>query len=153
MERFVQWKTELNGSWLSVGDYNVVSSIDEVSVGGSLAHYRNGRFVDWINEQGLFDLGYSGPKFTWMRDALIMYLPRTQSGYVPLLVCLHGNVSSHGIKRSTFGNIYHKKRRLLARLGGIQWCLANGHSHRLITLEIKLRGELDIKRRFYGFRN
>lgn len=43
-------------------------SSEKVSSGGSLAHYRCGKFLDWIFKQRLMDLGFLGSKFTWFRD-------------------------------------------------------------------------------------
>ncbi|XP_019179248.1 PREDICTED: uncharacterized protein LOC109174466 [Ipomoea nil] len=44
---------------------------------------------------------------------------------------------------NTFGNIFHRKNRLLARLGGIQRSLSLGARSDLIRLERRLRKELD----------
>lgn len=44
---------------------------------------------------------------------------------------------------STFGNIFHRKKRLLARLKGIQTSIAQQYRSDLIKLERKLRKELD----------
>ncbi|XP_021724684.1 uncharacterized protein LOC110691999 [Chenopodium quinoa] len=45
--------------------------------------------------------------------------------------------------RNVFHNIFKKKRNLLARIGGVQKCLASQRSRDLIKLEAKLRKELD----------
>ena len=42
-----------------------------------------------------------------------------------------------------FGNVFHRKRRLLARLGGIQKALENFHSGGLILIENRLKRELN----------
>ena len=41
--------------------------------------------------------------------------------------------------KSTFGNIYMKKRRILAHIAGIQKCIANHHNNRLLNLDTKPR--------------
>lgn len=41
--------------------------------------------------------------------------------------------------KDVFGNIFWKKRRLLARLGGIQKALKDYSSHGLLDLEKQLR--------------
>ena len=41
------------------------------------------------------------------------------------------------------GNIFWKKKRLLARLGGIQWALEDYYSHGLIDHEKQLRAKLE----------
>lgn len=43
----------------------------------------------------------------------------------------------------TFGNIFRRKRKLLARLSGIQNTLANSAPTRILKLEAKPLGELD----------
>ena len=45
--------------------------------------------------------------------------------------------------RHVLGNIFWKKKRLLARLGGIQWALEDYYSHGLIDLEKQLRAKLE----------
>ncbi|CAL1354334.1 unnamed protein product [Linum trigynum] len=45
--------------------------------------------------------------------------------------------------KSTFGNIFHKKRRLLSRIQGIQDKVANNFSRGLYKLQTKLERELD----------
>lgn len=44
--------------------------------------------------------------------------------------------------KDIFGNIFKKKKELLARIGGIQQFLKKRHSRSLIKLEIKLKREL-----------
>lgn len=44
---------------------------------------------------------------------------------------------------STFGNIHAKKRKLTARMEGIQRCLCNQPNHRLLKLHIKLKKDLE----------
>ncbi|XP_024038358.1 uncharacterized protein LOC112097385 [Citrus clementina] len=45
--------------------------------------------------------------------------------------------------KDIFGNIFKKKKELLARIGGIQWFLEKHHSRSLIKLETKLKRELE----------
>lgn len=45
--------------------------------------------------------------------------------------------------RNTFGNIHKRKRRLLARIDGVQRAIATKFHSRLIELDFKLRKELD----------
>lgn len=45
---------KIDGPWISLGDFNVVSGRDEVSEGGDISHYQCERFNDWIFLQGLF---------------------------------------------------------------------------------------------------
>lgn len=110
----------LGGPWLFIGDYNAVVSGDKVSSSGSLAHYRCGKFQDWIFRHGLIDLGFTGPIYTWFRglnsstfkgarldrglcsvdwrnaflDASLSHLPRAQSDHIPMMVRLKGTSQS-----------------------------------------------------------
>lgn len=45
--------------------------------------------------------------------------------------------------RETFGNVFHRKKRLLARIKGVQQCLAQQATTNLIKLDRKLRNELE----------
>ncbi|XP_024041960.1 uncharacterized protein LOC127901861 [Citrus sinensis] len=45
--------------------------------------------------------------------------------------------------KNTFGNIFHKKRNLLARIGGIQRVLETCTKQSLVRLELKLKVELE----------
>lgn len=45
--------------------------------------------------------------------------------------------------KDIFGNIFKRKKELLARVGGIQRTLEKHHSRRLIELEIKLKRNLE----------
>lgn len=45
--------------------------------------------------------------------------------------------------KSSFGNIFARKRRRIARLKGIQRALESGHKNAFKKLEMKLRSELE----------
>ena len=45
--------------------------------------------------------------------------------------------------KKIFGNIIYRKRKLLARLSGIQWILETKPNHSLTRFEIKLQKELE----------
>ncbi|XP_019198960.1 PREDICTED: uncharacterized protein LOC109192713 [Ipomoea nil] len=102
----------LQGAWLTAGDFNAVTCKDEVSNGSNLASSRCASFKDWLSKEGLIGLGYSGPKFTWFRglspssfkaarldraacnldwrilfpDADVTHLPIASSDHAPLLI-------------------------------------------------------------------
>ena len=172
------------------------------------------RFKQWIDNYGLIDLGYSGPKYTWARglssttrkearldralcntewrlkyqNGVVRHLIKASSDHSPLLISTggfsHDHVSnlpfrfqaawaSHGqfedvIKlnwssdipivpkltnlanalsswnKEVFGNLYRRKRKIWARIEGIQKQLATGGPSHLLKLERKLRQELDL---------
>ena len=53
--------------WLLAGDFNETINLEERNHGGPDMQRRCDRFKYWIENNGLLDLGYSGPKFTWSR--------------------------------------------------------------------------------------
>lgn len=108
-------KLDINVSWLTMGDFNVVTGSEEVGDNGDVSHYQCSRFTDWTFTQNLLDLGYVGNKFTWSRgiysstlrsarldramcdfewrnmfpNAMVQHLPRVQSDHAPLLLNLN----------------------------------------------------------------
>ncbi|KAJ4826614.1 hypothetical protein Tsubulata_002208 [Turnera subulata] len=63
-------------SWIVMGDFNVISSPDETQGGQVPPQARKARFRQWIEECGLSDLGFKGPRFTWFRGNLWRRLDR-----------------------------------------------------------------------------
>ncbi|XP_073051702.1 uncharacterized protein [Primulina eburnea] len=202
----------IQGPWLSIGDYNSVCYEHETSTTNGATHHRSAGFNDWLFNQGLIYIGFSGSRFTWVRglssatfkgarldrgvctiewselfpEAKVTNLPIIQSDHAPLLIRLAGNPNykykspfrfqaawltnedfykvvrnewhdhhtlSDNVSNmanslsswnfSTFGNIHHRKRRLVARIEGVQRSLGNQPQHSLFKLEAKLRRELD----------
>lgn len=61
-------KRNFPGPWLLGGDFNDTSSMYERNgVGGPEMQRRCRLFSDWINANGLLDLGFSGSDHTWFR--------------------------------------------------------------------------------------
>nr|GME00746.1 splicing factor 3B subunit 2 [Ipomoea batatas] len=60
-------KINIRGPWLVAGDFNAVVSFEEISNPENPGVHRNNDFKDWIFEEALVDLGFSGQKFTWKR--------------------------------------------------------------------------------------
>lgn len=52
------------GPWAMIGDFNEMVNPDE-KFGGASFNYSRAR-VDCMNTCGMIDLGYTGPKFTWV---------------------------------------------------------------------------------------
>ncbi|XP_031098763.1 uncharacterized protein LOC116002705 [Ipomoea triloba] len=199
--------------WLICGDFNSVTNRDEVSNTESFMSSRCADFVDWISREGLIDLGFEGPKFTWTRgknttsykaarldralcngewklrfpNAKVEHLPRLNSDHIPLLISCNPATTSYECKKfifnfawtihkdfrscvrdswlpnrdlednktamavaliewnkRSFGNIFQRKKRLMARLKGIQTHLSLHVRQDLINLEKKLSKELEI---------
>lgn len=51
--------------WFCCGDFNQILHPSEKISAGPVSHFAISTFRDVISEVGLFDLGYSGPMWTW----------------------------------------------------------------------------------------
>lgn len=60
-------KYDIQGPWVSIGDFNAVVRREDMSNPESFNARRCSGFRDWIATQGLVDLGYSRAPFTWSR--------------------------------------------------------------------------------------
>lgn len=61
-------KRNYSGPWLLGGDFNDTTSMSERNgVGGSEMQRRCRLFSEWVNANGLIDLGFSGSPHTWFR--------------------------------------------------------------------------------------
>ena len=185
-----------NLPWVVCGDFNDILFEDEKL--GKLSGKSRG-FKDWFDQHGLIDLGFLGPKFTWVNkrvgsdfvmkrldraicnkewrvlfpEAFVRHLPRRCSDHCPLLISLISDkipsaelkpfrfeamwlkhclfpefiqAEWKNLERSVskkldmlipllrewntqvFGQIFQKKKRILARLQGIQRSLCKGFS-------------------------
>jgi ribonuclease HI len=216
LERKLLWNnlsqvaTLHNLPWLLVGDFNEVLSSDDKFGGLPVRLGRSQLFNNCLNDCGMIDLGFHGPRFTWSNlrevryliqerldrgfantawreaypEASVHHLTRTHSDHCPVLVCLDKPPSlrlprpfifqpvwlSHPTfnvvvtdswdivlplesnvigfteavmkwNRDVFGNIFWKKKNLMARLRGIQSSLATNPNAFLVNLEKTLRFE------------
>lgn len=114
-EQFLDLSIEmlhLQGAWLTAGDFNSVINKNEVSINSNFSLTRCTGFANWIEREGLVDLGYTGSKFTWSRgnqtdtlkvarldralgniewkilfpEAEVIHLPMVSSDHAPLLI-------------------------------------------------------------------
>ena len=191
-----------------LGDFNeILSSADKC--GGNPINMRRAQiFNDCLDVCNLIDLGFQGPKYTWINkqeigyfiqerldrafvnqewtdlypEASVTHLTWVHSDHCPILLSLDKPPSlrltrpfrfqpvwmSHPLfenvftqnwaselslntnlskfteviilwNKETFGNIFHRKRRVEARLAGIQKALASRPSAHLLALEKELR--------------
>ncbi|XP_019180350.1 PREDICTED: uncharacterized protein LOC109175534 [Ipomoea nil] len=112
------------GSWLSFGDFNSVTSSNEVSNTEAFTASRCSDFNEWIFREGLVDLGFTGPSFTWTRgidtptfkgarldralcnvewslrfpNTTVNHLPRIRSNHSPLLI----STASSSLRKSSY---------------------------------------------------
>ncbi|XP_019178992.1 PREDICTED: uncharacterized protein LOC109174182 [Ipomoea nil] len=115
------------GPWLVAGDFNYVMKREETANYNSFSSQRSSEFAAWIQDEGLIDLGFSGPKLTWVKegsaevikgarldralcnlewrirfpDASVEHLQRVASDHTPLLIRLFGG------RRDTISNPFH----------------------------------------------
>ncbi|XP_073015397.1 uncharacterized protein [Primulina eburnea] len=119
-------KLNIIGPWMSIGDYNCTISDQETSYNRGSDQSRSAGMTDWMFEQGLIDLGFVGPTFTWTRglnsttfkgarldrgvcnmdwrelfpEATVTHIPPIQSDHTPLLVKLRNTKTN--IKKGIF---------------------------------------------------
>jgi len=101
--------------WLCLGDFNMIFDPSEKRGGQDFSLSQSVRlFCDFTSRARLFDLGFTGPRFTWCNnrseearvwsridrclangdwislfpDALVKHLPRSGSDHAPLLLNL-----------------------------------------------------------------
>jgi hypothetical protein len=106
------------GPWLLIGDLNaILSSVEKSGGRQSLGSTSHNNFLDFVQSNGLIDLGYSGNPFTWnnkrqgrenLRERLdrglsnkdwvllfpnshISHLPASSSNHNPILLSTSGN--------------------------------------------------------------
>ncbi|XP_031131957.1 uncharacterized protein LOC116033348 [Ipomoea triloba] len=61
-------KRGLSGLMLIAGDFNSVVNQNETSNYSAFSLQRSSDFADWINSEGFIDMGFHGPKLTWVRS-------------------------------------------------------------------------------------
>ncbi|XP_019150060.1 PREDICTED: uncharacterized protein LOC109146841 [Ipomoea nil] len=58
----------INGPWLIAEDFNTVLNREETSNYSSFSSHHSSDFANWIQDEGLIDMGFTGPKLTWVKD-------------------------------------------------------------------------------------
>ncbi|XP_019160774.1 PREDICTED: uncharacterized protein LOC109157330 [Ipomoea nil] len=174
-----QCNRAISGPWLVARDFNSVVYQEETLNYTSFSTQRSADFASWIQEEGLIDLSFTGPKLTWVKDgssdrikgarldrALCNTEWRTSFPEACAAWLTHPDIREvvdgswdreQGVplnnmnlagtltqwNKSAFGNIFRRKRTLLARIGGIQSRLMEQCHGGLVKLEWKLRKELE----------
>ncbi|GLT67469.1 hypothetical protein SLA2020_397770 [Shorea laevis] len=108
----------INGPWLVIGDFNDITTQSEKFGGNPCPSYRIQTYTDCMSFCNLLDLGFNGPKFTWVNkrnsnhlirerldrawgnppwkinfpEATIYHLPRLSSDHCPILLSLNPTV-------------------------------------------------------------
>ncbi|XP_075663243.1 uncharacterized protein LOC142632789 [Castanea sativa] len=197
--------------WIIAGDFNEVLTREDKYGGRPINISRAIKFQDCLNNCRMFDMGFSGPRFTWSNrqplthliqeridrvfantdwnvlypEASVRHLERSHSDHCPIVLSLHHDQGtpfpkpfrfqpmwlSHSSfpdlvreawtgpsnlpsaitsfttrakswNRETFGNIFHRKRRICARLKGVRSALGSNPNNFLINAEKSLLEEL-----------
>nr|GMD70507.1 uncharacterized protein LOC109159904 [Ipomoea batatas] len=131
-------KRGLSGPMMIAGDFNYVITQDETSNYYAFSAQRSSEFADWMNSEGLIDMGFSGPKLTWVRGthvglakgarldralcnvpwqirfpgASVMHLPRISSDHTPILIRTDANVQGRTGAAFRFQAAWLTDRRL-----------------------------------------
>ncbi|XP_019172460.1 PREDICTED: uncharacterized protein LOC109167844 [Ipomoea nil] len=58
----------IHGPCLIAGDFNTVLNREETNNYSSFSSHRSSDFANWIQDEGLIDVGFSGPNLTWVKD-------------------------------------------------------------------------------------
>ncbi|GLT52768.1 hypothetical protein SLA2020_260880 [Shorea laevis] len=123
-DNLMEFSRNINGSWLVVGDFNDVIAQSEKFGGNPVPFYRIRAYTECMNSCGLIDLGFRGPRFTWVNmrehnqiirerldrawanplwkevfpEALVKHLPRISSDHCPIMVVLNPLIPTIGKK-------------------------------------------------------
>ncbi|XP_065629087.1 uncharacterized protein LOC111990897 [Quercus suber] len=150
-----------NLPWSLMGDFNEVLSEDE-KLGGNVICQRRVRAIqECMDACQMMDLGFSRPKFTWSNkrglDDLIQCRLDSHNEF-PMLVRESWNGQEANLpeaisvftskaqrwNKEVFGNVFKRKRIVMARLLGIQKALSNCPNAFLINLQNKLNDEYNL---------
>ncbi|XP_065631297.1 uncharacterized protein LOC136068288 [Quercus suber] len=125
--------------WVIAADFNEVLLGDDKYGGQPVNVNRALNFQECLNNCGMIDLGFSGPRFQpmWLSHPTF---PKVVRDAWSSTSTLSNAISSFTNKariwnRDHFGNIFHRKKRICARLKGTQNALANNPNSFLINLE------------------
>ncbi|XP_075662889.1 uncharacterized protein LOC142632339 [Castanea sativa] len=154
--------------WVITEDFNEVLMGEDKFGGSLVNINRALRFQDCLNNCRMIDIGFSGPRFTWKKVTRITVLLNcalrklgefnssslsgsNQCGFhtqpfketwdnTSSLQQALSNFSSkvNSWNKNQFGNLFHMKRRILARLKGIQESISLRLNSILVDLESKL---------------
>lgn len=112
-----------DGHWLTFGDFNVITAVNEKFGGSKPSSKRIHEFNCLLNDCNLLDLGFNGPKYTWSNcrkndlilekldrfmanpswiahfpNSIVTHLPRTTFDHCPIMI----NLNLNQIQRTKF---------------------------------------------------
>ena len=197
-----------NDPWIVGGDFNSILFPGEKTGGSSTVTGVCNIFSNWFHNNGIHELQFKGPKYTWSRGSLskrldramcnkawflqnynasVLHLPKVASDHRPILIRFDQNSQNNNFpklfhfmatwltdsrftdftkthwqngvpydravsefiqqvqhwNKNIFGNIFQRKKILLARIGGVQIALERRPLRILYRLETKLKKELE----------
>ncbi|XP_028754982.1 uncharacterized protein LOC114714409 [Neltuma alba] len=157
----------LSEPWIVCGDFNDILNSDERLGGAGVNQGRLNWFKNQIDDCSLSDLGAVGPRFTWkgpiiqgyrrlferLDRGLVMWM--THEDFQKFLSTSWSNpgdletklqqfsIAAASWNRDVFGMVEKRKRRIMARLEGIQKSNSYPYSSFLQNLEMELQTELE----------
>ncbi|XP_075656927.1 uncharacterized protein LOC142627031 [Castanea sativa] len=126
--------------WIIAGVFNEMLVDGDKFGGRAVSANQSLIFKDCLDSCNMIDLGFWGPRFTWSnrRDILNLIQERIDRIFVnPNWCALHPNA------RGCLCNIFAKKNRVMARLGGVPKALMMNPSSSLLALENRLHSKLN----------
>ncbi|CAL1406506.1 unnamed protein product [Linum trigynum] len=72
-------RTSTRGPWLLAGDFHSILSPQDRKGGAQFQVARTRAFRSCVDDSGLIDVGFSGPRYTWKRGNLFQRLDRALS--------------------------------------------------------------------------
>lgn len=57
----------MDGEWVTVGDYNAITCMEDVSNKDNFQNHKCSGMRQWIFQEGLIDLGFVGARYTRTR--------------------------------------------------------------------------------------
>nr|XP_023873993.1 uncharacterized protein LOC111986559 [Quercus suber] len=154
--------------WVIAGDFNEILTAEDKFGGKAVGVSSSLLFKECLDNCNMIDIGFAGRWFTWTNkrevhaliqerldrffvnpswcllypDARVMHLTRCHSDHCPVkLEMLPKNATEWN--RNHFGNIFVKKKNIMARLNGIQQAVASKPSNFLLNVEKELVKECD----------
>ncbi|XP_023872646.1 uncharacterized protein LOC111985234 [Quercus suber] len=137
-----------------VGDFNEPLADEDKFGGRPVSLARSLLFKECLDKCNMVDMGFSGPKYTWTNRRESFWLSDPSFPSVVNQAWRQPRKLMEAIdtfaKKATlwnknhFGNIFHKKKRIMARLDGVHRVMASDPSASLVSLENQLIKELDV---------
>ncbi|XP_061359451.1 uncharacterized protein LOC133303550 [Gastrolobium bilobum] len=140
----LQLSEDISVPWLIAGDFNEIVFPSEKHGGAPVDTSRCNKFSSFLTDIKMIDLEGIGSKFTW-RGPRFLHLDRVFKRLGQACSNAEWRLMFHEGQwnKDVFGNIHHKKNRLIGRLEGIQTAISEQNKSHLEKIEGKIKGELE----------